>query len=357
MKNNIILVINPGSTSTKISIFKDKDEVFKKNLSHSPEELKEYKTIADQFPFRRDLIINALKDAWFDIQDLDAIVGRWWLLKPISSWVYEVNDNMINDLLSPNTKQHASNLWALIAHDIAKTSWHAKAFIADPVVVDELEDVARVSWHPKFKRVSIFHALNQKAIGRQFALDQWKKYEDLNLIVVHMWWGVSIWAHKKWKVVDVNQALWGEWPFSPERSGTLPADDLIRMCFSGEYTEKEMMKIVNWNGWMVWFLWTNNAYEAELKALAWDDKHKKVIEAFCYQVAKYIWSMATVLECNIDAILLTWWIAKSKRICELISHRVQKLAPVYCYPGEDEMRALADNGLNALLGNFDIKKY
>ena len=357
MDDLTILVINPWSTSTKISVFNGKEEVFKENIQHSSEELKEFKSVTEQFPFRRDIIIKKLSDSWYEIAEFDAIVWRWGLLKPIPSGVYEVNGSMIEDLLSPKTKQHASNLWALIANDLAKKSEHAKAFIADPVVVDELSDIARVSWHPKFKRVSIFHALNQKAIWRQFAEEQWKKYEDLNLIIVHMWWGVSIWAHKKWKVVDVNQALWWEWPFSPERSWTLPVDDVIRMCYSWEYTEQEMMKLVNGHWWMVWFLWTNNAYEAELKALAWDEKHKFIIEAFCYQVAKYIWSMMTVLEWDVDAILLTGWIAKSKRICEQITKRVEKIAPVYYYPGEDEMRALANNGLNALLWNFPINEY
>lgn len=357
MESLNILVINPWSTSTKISVFKDKEEVFKENIKHSVDELKDFKTIPEQFQFRRDMIIKKLKEAWYEIESFDAIVWRWGLLRPIPSGVYEVNETMINDLLSPKAKQHASNLWALIANDLAKISGHARAFIADPVVVDELSDVARISWHPKFQRISIFHALNQKAIWRQFAEDQWKKYEDLNLIIVHMWWWVSIWAHQKWKVVDVNQALWWEWPFSPERAGTLPVDEVIHACYSWEYTEEEMMKLINWNWGMVWFLWTNNAYEIELKALDWDEKYKSIIEAFCYQVAKYVWAMMTVLEWDVDAILLTWGIANSKRICELITNRVKKIAPIYCYPGEDEMRALAINWLNALLGEFPIMKY
>lgn len=203
----------------------------------------------------------------------------------------------------------------------------------------------------------MFHALNQKAIARQHAASVDKKYEDMNLIVVHMGGGVSIGAHKKGKVVDVNQALGGEGPFSPERSGTLPADDLVRLCFSGKYTEGEMMNIVIGKGGIVAFLGTNDAYEAEMKALGGDEQAQRIFEAFAYQVAKYIGAMSTVLKGDVDAILLTGGMARSKWINELITDRVHKIAPVFAYPGEDEMRALAMNGLMALTGESEIKEY
>lgn len=357
MKDFMILAINPGSTSTKIAVYQNTEERFIKNIKHPAEEIAKYHHVADQFAFRKELILQELQAANIAIETLDAIVGRGGILKPIPSGVYEVNDAMVHDLQDAPLKEHASNLGALIARDMAKAIPGAKAFIADPVVVDELTDVARMSWHPLFKRESIFHALNQKAIARQHAASVGKNYEDMNLIVVHMGGGVSIGAHQHGKVVDVNNAIDGEWPFSPERSGALPAGDLVRLCFSGKYTQGEMMNIIVGKGGMVGFLGTNNAYDAEMKALAGDEDAKKVFEAFVYQVAKYIGAMATVLKCDVDAILLTGGMAKSTWLTDQIADRVAKLAPVHVYPGEDEMRALAMNGLMALKGEMEIKEY
>lgn len=357
MKDFMILAINPGSTSTKIAVFQNDEEIFIKNIKHPAEEIAQYQHVADQFAFRKALILQELEAANIDIQTLDAIVGRWGILKPIPSGVYEVNDAMIHDLQDKPLKEHASNLGALIARDMAASIPWAKAFIADPVVVDEFTDVARMSGHPLFKRESIFHALNQKAIARQHAQSVGKNYEEMNLIVVHMGGWVSIGAHHHGKVVDVNNAIDGEGPFSPERSGALPAGDLVRLCFSGKYTEEEMINMIVGKGGMVGFLGTNNAYDAEMKALAGDTDAKKVFEAFVYQVAKYIGAMATVLKCEVDAILLTGGMAKSTRLTDQIADRVQRLAPVTVYPGEDEMRALAINGLMALKGEMEILEY
>jgi butyrate kinase len=254
-------------------------------------------------------------------------------------------------------KEHASNLGGLIADDIARALPNAKAYIADPVVVDELDEIARVAGHPLFKRISIFHALNQKAIARQHAKSIMKRYEDLNLIVVHMGGGITTGAHYKGRVIDVNQGLDGEGPFSPERSGTLPTGDLVRFCFSGQYTEKEVTKMVVGNGGIVAHLGTNSAYEAEQNAQNGDAKAKFILEAMAYQVAKSIGSMVPVLKGEVDAILLTGGVAHSKWITNLIIERVYKFAPVYIYPGEDEMRALAFNGLMVLKGEVEVKEY
>jgi butyrate kinase len=279
------------------------------------------------------------------------------MLKPISSGVYLVNEAMKLDLHEHPIKEHASNLGGLIADDIARALPNAKAYIADPVVVDELDEIARVAGHPLFKRISIFHALNQKAIARQHAKSIMKRYEDLNLIVVHMGGGITTGAHYKGRVIDVNQGLDGEGPFSPERSGTLPTGDLVRFCFSGQYTEKEVTKMVVGNGGIVAHLGTNSAYEAEQNAQNGDAKAKFILEAMAYQVAKSIGSMVPVLKGEVDAILLTGGVAHSKWITNLIIERVYKFAPVYIYPGEDEMRALAFNGLMVLKGEVEVKEY
>ena len=215
-----ILAINPGSTSTKIAIFEDETEKFVKNIKHSAEEIAKFDSVASQFQFRKDIILSELKDAGFNINEINAIVGRGGLVKPIESGVYEVNEALINDLNNPPLGEHASNLGGLIANDIAKSLNNGtKAYIADPVVVDEMEETARISGHPAIPRVSIFHALNQKAIARTYAREIGKEYEELNLIVAHLGGGISVGAHCHGRVIDVNNALDGEGPFSPERSG------------------------------------------------------------------------------------------------------------------------------------------
>ena len=313
--------------------------------------------MADQFHFRKEIIYKELEEADIQLDKIQAVVGRGGMLKPISSGVYLVNDAMKTDLHERPIKEHASNLGGLIADEIARSLPNAKAYIADPVVVDELNDIARVAGHPLFKRVSIFHALNQKSIARQHAKSIMKRYEDMNLIVVHMGGGITVGAHQKGRVIDVNQGLDGEGPFSPERSGTLPTGDLVRFCFSGKYSEKEIIKMVVGNGGVVAHLGTNSAYEAEQRAQNGDEKAKFILEAMAYQVAKSIGSMVPALKGDVEAILLTGGVAHSKWITNLIIERVYRLAPVYIYPGEDEMRALAMNGLMVLKGEVEVMDY
>jgi len=357
MEDFRILAINPGSTSTKIAVYQNMNPIFVKNITHGSEELAQFERIADQFHFRKDIIYKELEEAEIQLDKIQAVVGRGGMLKPISSGVYLVNDAMKSDLYEHPIKEHASNLGGLIADDIAQALPNAKAYIADPVVVDELDEIARVAGHPLFKRISIFHALNQKAIARQHAKSIMKHYEDMDLIVVHMGGGITVGAHHKGQVIDVNQGLDGEGPFSPERSGTLPTGDLVRFCFSGEYTEKEVIKMVVGNGGIVAHLGTNSAYEAEQRAQNGDEKAKFILEALAYQVAKCIGSMVPVLKGQVDAILLTGGVAHSKWITNLIIERVYKFAPVFIYPGEDEMRALAFNGTMVLKGEVEVKEY
>ncbi|MBO5804883.1 MAG: butyrate kinase [Bacteroidales bacterium] len=352
-----ILAINPGSTSTKISIFEGKKEIFTKTLRHSNEELAPYPNVIDQYQFRKDTIAAALKENNIDMKDIAAVVGRGGLLRPIASGVYEVNENMVADLSSAKYGEHASNLGGIIANAMAKEIPGCRAFIADPVVVDELCDVARISGHPKFPRKSIFHALNQKAIAKQYAAEVGKKYSDLNLIVAHMGGGTSIGAHKKGQIVDVNDALNGDGPFSPERSGSLTALDVVKACFSGEYTFDEMKKLINGRGGLMAHLGTNSFYEVEQNMAKGDAKSILITDAFLFQVAKSIGAEAAALCGEVDAILLTGGVAYGKEMMAQLADMVKFIAPVKVYPGEDEMGALAGNGLAVLEGTEEVKVY
>lgn len=350
MSEKRILAINPGSTSTKIAVYEGTKNVFLKTLRHSAEDLKPFSNIAGQFQFRKEIIMSELKNAGIEVESIGIIVGRGGLVKPIPSGVYEVNDALVNDLIHPVLGEHASNLGGLIALDIAKTIPGARAFIADPVVVDELQDVARISGQPDMPRLSIFHALNQKAIARTHARSLNRKYEELNLIVAHLGGGISVGAHLKGKVVDVNNALDGEGPFSPERSGTLPAGLLAKICFSGKVTLEEVKKMITGQGGLVAHLQTNSAYDVEMSARNGDEKAKLIQEAMAYQVGKEIGSLAAVLKGEVDGILLTGGIAHNSDLVNYIKEMVSFIAPVTVYPGEDEMEALAMNGLMVMRG-------
>lgn len=358
MEDNIrVLAINPGSTSTKIAVYQNSKAIFLKTLRHSTDELDRFAKITDQYEYRKTMIYQELEQAEIRLNLIRAVVGRGGLVKPIPSGVYRVNEAMKRDLQDSPLGEHASNLGGLIADDIAKSLPNAEAFIADPVVVDEFHNLARYSGHPDFERVSIFHALNQKSVARSHSKSIMRKYEDLNLIVVHLGGGISVGAHRKGKVIDVNQALDGDGPFSPERSGTLPIGAVINAAFSGKYTLAEMKKMVKGNGGIAAYLKTNSAYDAEMRAADGDEKAQEVFEAMAYQVAKEVGAMSTVLRGEVDGILITGGIANSRWFVNLIIERVFKIAPVHVYPGEDEMRALANNGLLVLKGEVSPKEY
>lgn len=352
-----ILAINPGSTSTKIAVFDGTTPVFIQTIRHTSEELEPYKVVTEQFQFRKELILNQLKEANIQLESIKVVMGRGGLLKPVESGVFAVNEQMIADLTNCNYGEHASNLGGLIAYDIAQSLPSAKAYIANPVVVDEFNELARFSGHPLFPRRSIFHALNQKAVARQHARSILRKYEDLNLIVVHLGGGITVGAHQKGRVIDVNQGLDGDGPFSPERSGTLPVGDLVRTCFSGKYSEKEILKMITGKGGLVAYLNTNSAYEVEQRAAQGDKYAKMIYDAMAYQIAKEVGAMGAVLTYQIDGILITGGIAHDKYFVNQITSYIHRLAPVHIYPGEDEMLALAMNGIRVLKGETKARLY
>jgi len=350
------LVINPGSTSTKIGIYDNLEVVLEKTLRHSEVELNKYDSIIEQLEFRKEIIKEAIKEIGLKEEDFDAVVGRGGLLKPMKGGTYKVNQEMVSHLKESRMGEHASNLGALLAYEITK-DLNIPAFIVDPVVVDEMEPISRISGHPRFERISIFHALNQKAVGRKAARSINKSYEDLNLIIVHLGGGISVGVHKKGRVIDVNNALNGEGPFSPERSGTLPVGDLVKLCFSGQVTLREVNKMIKGNGGLIAYLGTNNAKKVSEMCEEGDENAQLIYEAMAYQVSKEIGAAAAVLEGNVDGIVITGGIAYDEKFISWIKKRVSFLADIFIYPGEDELGALAEGGLRVLKGEEDYKEY
>jgi len=352
-----ILAINPGSTSTKFAVYFDDKCVLKKIIRHSLDELLGYNEIVDQFDFRKGLIIDVLMEEGIDVDSIKYIIGRGGLTYPIESGVYRVNNLMLEHVRKGVLGKHASNLGPLLADFIAHQIPDAKAYIADPVVTDEMEDIARISGHPKFERRSIFHALNQKATARNHAQRVGKSYEELHLIVVHLGGGISVGAHKKGRVIDVNNALDGEGAFSPERSGTLPTGQLTELCFSKNFSADQIRSMLVGEGGFVGYLGTNDAKEVENLANSGNEKACIIQEALFYQVSKMIGEMAVVFEGKVDAILLTGGMAYSKSITNYIKSKTTFIAPLFIYPGEDELEALARNALRAARGEVKVKEY
>jgi butyrate kinase len=351
-----VLVINPGSTSTKIGVFIDDKLLMESTIRHSVEEVAQYPSIIDQYSFRKDAILNALESDGISISKLNAVCGRGGLLRPIEGGTYDVNDAMIADLRKGYSGQHASNLGGILANEIAK-GLNIPAFIVDPVVVDELEPVARISGFSKINRKSIFHALNQKAVARRYAFQVNKKYDELRLIVTHMGGGITVGAHAEGRVIDVNNGLHGDGPFSPERAGTVPTGDLVDLCFSGHYFRSEVMKSLVGEGGLVGYLGTNDAVLVEKRIAAGDEKAKLIYDAMAYQIAKEIGSAAAVLEGRIDAIILTGGLANGKDFIESISSKIDWISDVVVYPGEDELQALAEGAIRVLSGEEKAKNY
>lgn len=350
-----LLTINPGSTSTKIAVFNDLDPELTINIKHTVDELSRFARVSDQFEYRRDLVLNTLRENGIPLR-FDAIVGRGGLLKPIEGGVYEVNDVMLSEMEHP-MRNHASNLGCRLAADIASRIPGCRALTADPGVVDELDDIARVSGSPLMPRVTTWHALNQRAIARRHAAATGTRYEDLNLIIAHLGGGISIGAHRHGRCIDVNNAFDGEGPFSPERAGSLPPGAIIDLCYSQRYTREQLKRRISGNAGLSAHLGTTDVAAIVESIDKGDKKAELILNSMIYQIAKNIGSAAVTLFGQIDAILLTGGVAYSDYVVSRIRSRVEFLAPIFVYPGENEMLALASNGLGALNGTIEIKEY
>ena len=350
------LIINPGSTSTKIGVFEDETLLFEETLRHSTEEIASYASIVDQKDFRKNIIVNLLQEKDFDIHSLNVIVGRGGMLKPISGGTYPVTDELMADLKTGVQGQHASNLGGILAREIAD-SIGVPSYIVDPVVVDELMPEARYSGVPELPRVSIFHALNQKAVAKRYAKETGKPYDSLNLVVVHMGGGVSVGAHRKGRVIDVFNALDGDGAFSPERAGGVPSGSLIKMCFSGEYTQAQVYKKIVGNGGFNAYLGTNDMRNVGKMVDEGNAEAKTIRDAFILQVAKDMGSMAWVLEGNVDQIIITGGIAYDNDVVSALKEKAGWIAPVTVYPGEDELLALAQGALRVMNGEEKAMEY
>ncbi|ACB85254.1 butyrate kinase [Natranaerobius thermophilus] len=351
-----LLVINPGSTSTKIAVYEGESPLIEKKLEHSPEELNKFQDIIDQYDFRKDSILNFLDEQGMNFNKLDAVVARGGLLKPISGGTFKVNDLMVEHLRQGYQGEHASNLGGIIAKEISN-QLDIPAYIVDPVVVDELQDIARISGFEPIERKSIFHALNHKAVARKAAAQLGKKYEEANLVVVHLGGGISVGAHNCGDVIDVNNALDGEGPFSPERSGGLPNGDLVRYIDEHNLTWKELKRQLVGNGGLVSYLDTNDGKKVQEMIQSGDEKAEKVYEAMIYQIAKEIGSCAVVLKGELDAIVLTGGLAHDEYLVSRMKEYIKFLGEILVFPGEDEMQSLAEGGLRVLRNEETPKDY
>lgn len=350
------LIINPGSTSTKIGVFEDETLLFEETLRHSTEEIGRYGSIVEQKDFRKQIISNLLREKSFDLSTLNVVVGRGGMLKPIPGGTYAVTDELLEDLIKGVQGEHASNLGGILAREIADPLG-IPSYIVDPVVVDELMPIARYSGVPELPRISVFHALNQKAVAKRYARETGRAYESLRLIVVHMGGGVSVGAHEYGKVVDVFNALDGDGAFSPERAGGVPSGALVKMCFSGKYTEKEIYSKIVGKGGFNAYLGTNDMREVTKRANEGDEKAAEAKQAFLFQVAKDIGSMACVLKGKVDQIIVTGGIAYGQDVIDALKERAGWIAPFKVYPGEDELLALAQGAIRVMTGEEQAKAY
>ncbi len=357
MISKCILIIYPETYETKIAAYRNGEPVFLKTVKHNEEELAKFNDIPSQKEWRMQQILTEMKQNDLHFDNIGIVMGRSGMVKPVSQGVYLINESMVHDLTVGVMGMHETNLGGLIAYDIAK-KLGINAYMVNPVVVDELDDLARVTGHPLFERKSIFHALNHKHVACKYAKSQNKKYGDLNLIVCHIGsGGISIGAHKKGKVVDVNQAFDGGGPFSIKRTGTLPVGQLVRFCFSGKHTENEIMEMITKKGGYVAYLGTDNLNKINAMIAEGNEKARFISEALAYAVSKEIASHYATLEGDIDAIILTGMIFDSERFLENVKKRIGKLAPIVLYPVVNDFEALARFGLMILKEEVEIKEY
>ncbi|WP_096201641.1 butyrate kinase [Bacillus sp. FJAT-45350] len=350
-----ILAINPGSTSTKLAIYHGEIIILNETIRHKDEELAGFSSVIEQKGYRMQQLEKLLVHEGHLLEEFDGIVGRGGFLSPLKSGTYIVNNEMIHDLETAKYGEHASNLGAIIAYDLASSVGIA-AFIVDPIVVDELTDMARLSGIPELERKSHLHALNIKAVSRKVANTIGRPYECFNFIVAHIGGGISIAAMEKGRIIDVNNGN-NEGPYSPERAGGLPSKELIHLCYSGQFTEKEMISKVTKEGGLYAYLGTKSVIEAEERAIQGDIHAQKILEGMIYQLAKEIGAMSTVVNGEIDGIILTGGVSYSEFIINRLRKKIQFLAPVFVQPGEEELEALAFGALRVLSGEEEGNYY
>ncbi|MTI79887.1 MAG: butyrate kinase [Firmicutes bacterium] len=350
-----ILAINPGSTSTKIAVFKNKDCLLKETIEHPSSEINTFSNVVDQYQYRLDVIITKLKDKEYKPEQFDAVVGRGGLLKPLIGGTYTVDKNLVEELKDPPGGEHASNLGGILAYKLGQKVG-IPAYIVDPVSVDEMDEVARISGHPELPRVSLSHALNKKAVCRKAANSLNKNYNEVNFITAHMGSGITVGAHRQGKLIDVTNAL-NEGAFTPERCGGLPIYQLVKLCYSGKYTEKEMLTGIIKRGGLYAYLGTKDVRKVEERINKGDKEAELVLKAMCYQVAKEIGSMSTALYGKVDRIILTGGLAYSKFVSDEIISHVSFIAPIIVIPGEQEMESLAMGALRVLNGEEKALTY
>lgn len=349
-----ILAINPGSTSTKIALYEDEKELLVKTLDHAVEEIEKFDKIVDQFQMRKNVVIDFLKENGYDVVALDAVVGRGGMLPPVKAGAYRVNDLMVDRLKNRPLMEHASNLGAVIAYEIA-SQINKPAFIYDSVKVDELSDISRITGMPAISRVSTSHVLNSRAMAIRVANKYNKKLEDMNFVVAHLGGGVSLGVYEKGILVDIISD--DEGPFSPERSGRVHCRELVNLCFSRKYDKKQVVKMLSGNGGLKGYLGTVDAREVEKMIEAGNEEARLVYEAMAYQIAKGIGELSTVLKGKVDAIILTGGIAYSKMMTGWIKERVEFIGPVEIMPGENEMESLALGTLRVLRNEESVREY
>lgn len=355
-KKPIILVINPGSTSTKIAIFKGKECLFEQNIHHAYDKLKTFKCIMDQYKFRRDTIIDSLQHRGFSLDMINVVAARGGFLRPIPGGTYHITKKMVDELKSRAIADHAANLGIPLAFYFMKKH-RIPGFTTDPVVVDELSPVARISGYEGIERKSYCHCLSIKETVRKVCKRLGVKYSKVNLIIAHLGGGISISAHWKGKMVDVNNAFLGEGPFSPQRAGTLPLSALIDMCYHSNLTEEEVKSKLSKSGGLISYLGTDDAITIEKEIMKGDRKAKLVYQAMAYQISKYIAAMAAALNGKVTSISITGDLARSKLLTVWIKKRISFIAPVLIFPGEDEMKALAEGALRVLSGEEKPRIY
>ncbi len=351
-----ILVINLGSTSTKVAVYDSDTMVVTQSVNHPAEELKQYATIIDQYELRKNTVLGVLADKGFSLEQFDGIASRGGNMKPVQGGIYEISPPMIEDMKSGRFGQHPNMCGGIVAYNLGQ-ELNIPALTVDPPTVDEMGPSAAYSGIPQIRRQSSFHALNQKATARKIAGRLGKGYDEVNLIVAHLGGGISVGAHCHGKVVDVNNALDGDGPFSPERAGTLPAGDLVKLCFSGDHSREQVLRLVQGGGGLVSYLGTTSGLEIEKRITEGDETAAEVFEAMIYQVAKEIGACAAVLEGKVDAIALTGSLAYSTRLVESLTKRIAFIAPVHLDPGENEMDALSAGAMRYFTGREQLAIY